>query len=351
MSDVPAAPRGGTRRLFDPRIWFAIAVTVVAGWYALRDVDFGEVGAAMARAKLGWLIIPSFLAYLWSLHLRALRWKHLAAGVCEMSTGAAYRASAVGALVNNVLPLRIGELARAWFLAREIDAPAPPLFGTIILERVFDLVMLVSIAAFVIGSQVELRLLGVLAVLPMAGVLALRRWPDALLGLAHRILGAILPQRFAERLEALLRGLADGLTGMRSARDLAWAVFYSGLLWLVASMIPFWAAMHALGIDTGGPLESIHAALTVMVWVGAAAAIPAAPGLFGTYQAAAKMALIPLGASVDVALATGILCHLVFWLSFILLGLLALRGGVGRVREAVADAEAPAGAGAAPPLA
>jgi uncharacterized protein (TIRG00374 family) len=349
MSEASGASRGGMRRLLDPRIWFAIAVTVLAGWFAVRDVDFGEVGAAMAKAKLGWLIIPSFLAYVWTLYLRALRWKHLAAGVCEMSTSAAYRATAVGGLVNNVLPLRIGELARAWFLAREIRAPAPPLFGTIILERVFDLVVLVAVAAVVIGSQVELRILGLVAVLPMVGILALRRWPEALLGFAHGVLGAVLPSRFAERVEALLRGLADGLSGMRSPRDLAWTVFYSFLLWGVASVIPFWSAMYALGIDTGGPVESVRAAFTVMVWVAAAAAIPAAPGLFGTYQAAAKMALIPLGASVDVALATGILCHLVFWLSFIVLGLAALRGGVGQVREAIADAEAPAGA--TPPLA
>jgi uncharacterized protein (TIRG00374 family) len=128
-------------RLLDPRLGVGLVVTAAALWFAFRGVDFAQLGRDVARANLWVLILPSVPAYLWTLYVRALRWQHLIGGVGEASTGALFRATSVGFMVNNVFPLRMGELVRAWQLARESKMSATAVFGTVVVERVIDAVV------------------------------------------------------------------------------------------------------------------------------------------------------------------------------------------------------------------
>ena len=61
------------------------------------------------------------------------------------------------------------------------------------------------------------------------------------------------------------------------------------------------------------------------MWVGAAVAIPSAPGFFGPYHAACWVALAPFGVPKELAIALGTLAHGVFWLTTTLAGLVVLR--------------------------
>ena len=49
-------------------------------------------------------------------------------------------------MANNIFPLRMGEVVRSWYLARETGASAAALFGTVILERVIDTVTVIVLA-------------------------------------------------------------------------------------------------------------------------------------------------------------------------------------------------------------
>jgi hypothetical protein len=110
-------------------------------------------------------------------------------------------------------------------------------------------------------------------------------------------------------------------------------------LWAVASVIPFWAPLVSLGIALGGPAAERRAAFITLVWVGAAVALPAAPGYFGTYHAAGVVALTPLGVSREMSLAVGTLAHAVFWMATTAFGLIALRLGGRHLRDALAGAD------------
>ena len=56
-----------------------------------------------------------------------------------------------------------------------------------------------------------------------------------------------------------------------------------------------------------------------------AVAIPSAPGFFGPYHMASKLALVQFGVSAETAVALGTLTHAVFWVMLTLPGLLILR--------------------------
>jgi hypothetical protein len=327
------------RRLRDGRLWLGLAVTAVALWFAFRDVSWEALGRELARADWWLLVGASLPAYLWMVHLRAVRWSVLARGVAEVPTAPAFRATAVGFLVNNLLPLRIGELVRVWWLAREIRSSAAALLGTLILERVIDAVFLLGLASLVIGHQVGRGLLLAAALVPLAGTLALRRWPGPALRLVRRAAGLVLAPPRADRVTGIAGSVARGLASLRGAGDLARVAGLTLVLWAVAGVIPFWAAIASLDIDLGGLAGSLHGAFLVLVYVAAAVALPAAPGFFGPYHAACRYALTPLGVPRELALALGTLAHAVFWVGTSAIGLAALRGATTRLRDAVEEAE------------
>ncbi len=329
------------KRLRSWRLWLGLAVTALSLWVAFRDVSWSALGRELAGANWWLLLGLSLPAYLWSVQLRAARWRVLARGVADVPVSAAFRANAVGILVNNVLPLRVGEFVRVWWLAREIRSSVAALLGTAIVERVIDMVFVLGLASLVVGNEVGRGVLVGAAAAPLAATLALRRWPAPALRAVRRCAGLVLPAARADRITGIAGAVAQGVAALRGGADFARMAWLTFLLWAVATVIPFWAALTALGIDLGGLAASIHGAFLIVVYVAAAVALPAAPGFFGPYHAACRYALTPLGVPLELAVALGTLAHAVFWIGTTGLGLACLRGGPQRLREAVSSAEQP----------
>jgi hypothetical protein len=340
MSGAPSgAPRaerrGWLRRLLSPRLLLSFVITGVALWFALRDLNFGEVWTAIRRANLLPLLGLSVPAHLVNIWLRGLRWRHLTDALAPIGRGTLVRGQAVGFMANNVFPLRIGEVFRAWYVARETTASGAAIFGTVIVERVVDAIVVLGLAAMVLGlggakaagleTRTVLLPLLALAMAPLGFVLALRIAPARLIELGSRIWDRLLPETAAERLATGLRHLADGLRGLRGGASLAWVAGYSLVLWLVVSMVPFAATLVALDVDLGSSGQLFLASYALLMWVGAAVAIPSAPGFFGPYHAACWVALAPFGVPKEMAIALGTLAHGVFWLTTTLSGLLVMR--------------------------
>jgi hypothetical protein len=331
-----------------------VTVTAVTLWLALRDVDFRRLGADLARADLLLLVsiaVPANLVMVW---LRAVRWRYLTDAVAELPTAPLLRATAVGFLANNVFPLRIGEVVRAWHLARETRTGVAPIFGTIVLERVVDGLFVVGMALVIFGVRgtrggdalaVGIPLiLG--ALLPLGAVLLMRFAPDRAARLAAAVARPLFPPRTAHALERLVRRTAMGLGSMQGGRHLWWVAFHSVLIWLVAGVVPFLAGFAALGIDLGGPRRALAASYVTLTAVGIAIALPSAPGFFGPYHLAAREALGRFGVAQEPALALGTLTHALFWVTTSALGVLVLRFGGARVTDL---AEAADDAGKGPP--
>jgi uncharacterized membrane protein YbhN (UPF0104 family) len=324
--------KGG--RFIDPRLALGAVISVAAVWFAFRNVPLGHLARTLAGADLWLAIAPSAAAYLASLWVRALRWRHLAAGVGELPLSAAYRATAIRFMVNNLFPFRLGELVGPWVVSREVGGSAAAWFGTIVLERAFDMAAIMSLAIFLIADRIELGAFRVVAFVPMLGIAALRLWPTPLLRLARATLTRVLPARAAPRAVGLVEGIVGGLAGIRDARGLCFVILHTLLLWVVVSTLPFYCAQRSLGVELGSLRGDLAGALMTMVGVGVAVALPQAPGFVGVYHAACVAVLVALGVPKTDALAVGTLAHALFWVSITAFGLLALRG----TRSSLGDA-------------
>ena len=307
--------------------------------------------------KANWLVllglsVPSYLAVV---QLRAMRWRHLTDPIQPIAIPPLFRATAVGFMANNIFPLRVGELIRPWYLGREVGASSAALFGTVVLERAIDTIMVIGLATIAIAlrgaggdgilAKVAMAMIPV-AVAPLIGLVVLRVVPNRVIGLARWFLRPF-PARFGNRLIDALSRFSDGLGALRGGAHLFWIGFHSIVVWFVASTIPMLAGFWALGINFGSPFETLLAAWITLAAVGMAVAIPSAPGFFGTYHAACKLALEPFGVTPEVAVALGTLLHGVFWVTLTLLGFAVLRSrhtSWGELEQAAEGSESPASA-------
>lgn len=295
-------------------------------------MPFAEVGRALASAHWGVLLVlsvPSYLALIW---VRAVRWRYLTDPIRPLANAPLARANAVGFMANNLFPLRMGEFVRSWYLARETGVSATAVFGTVVLERVIDTVAVLALVLLVIplraggadeGLERGALLLVPFAILPVVGLYALRRWPAHVERIAVAVLRPF-PGRVSERAARMLHRFAEGLGALRGGRHLWWIAIHSAVIWLGLSVVPILAAFLALGIEMPAG-QAILAAWTTQAAIGVAVALPSAPGFFGIFHYACRLALVRFGVSPETAVAAGTLIHSVMWLSLTLLGLAVLR--------------------------
>jgi len=329
-------------------------VTAFFVWLVLRDAPFAEVARVIARANWVLLLVLSIPAYVLVVYLRALRWRHLTAPIRPFATGSLFRATAVGFMANNVFPLRMGEVIRAWYLSREGGGSRAAIFGTVILERVIDMVTVIGLAFGVLAllgaghdgliARSAVVLL-IIAIAPSVVIVLLEVAPEPSIAFATRLTRPF-STRLTEFLEYALRRFSEGLGALRSGHHLLRVALYTMAIWLIASTIPLLAAFAAVGVDLGSPFQTLAAAWITQAAIGMAVALPSAPGFFGPYHFACKVALEHFGISPETAVALGTLIHAVFWLSLTGLGLAVLRlrrTSLGEIDAAASRSKGPSG--------
>ena len=96
-----------------------LLISAVALYLALRNVDWIAVRDALKGANYLY-IIPNGLCILFSMWLRAIRWRYMTQAVKpDIGLHSLFASTMIGFMVNNVLPLRLGEIARPFSLSQK----------------------------------------------------------------------------------------------------------------------------------------------------------------------------------------------------------------------------------------
>jgi uncharacterized membrane protein YbhN (UPF0104 family) len=306
-----------------------VVVSTVVVVVFLTQIDLAELGAALAEARLIWLI-PAAGAAVIGLALRALRWRALL-GV-PFSAWRAFHIVNIAYFANGILPLRLGELARA-YLASRGDRAVPPLhaLSTVVVERLLDvLAVLVLIGlALPLAPLPDVLRASALLFLPLTAV-----GFGALVGLAGRRAWTLgIAARLSERIPilrrinapALVGHVLDGLAPLTQLRTMIHALLLTGIAWTF-SVVSGYALMFAFY-----PAADMGATLLFTAAASFAVAVPAVPGSLGTYEASIWVGLAAMGYGEPLATATAFAVTLH---GMNLLVNVAL-GGVGLVAEGV----------------
>lgn len=297
-------------------------------WWTLRGESFGEIWGVLRESNLALFVLAALVATL-AFPMRAWRWRYIlepTAGTIPF--GPLWRATAIGMMVNNVSPARAGELARAFVLARETGRVRfTASLASLVVDRVFDtlvvlviLLVVVSLPNFpsgaVVGgwSMARLLLVGALVAIVALVVLVLAAlYPDRLARIWERALGSRSP-RLMERGREILLSFGSGLAVLRDARRSAIVFAWALAQWLVNG-VSFWIAFKAVGITA-----PFSAALFLQSLLAAAVAAPSAPGFFGVFEAATKVALGVYGIEETLAVSYALGYHLLGWIPITAIG-------------------------------
>jgi uncharacterized protein (TIRG00374 family) len=318
-----------------------LAIALLA-WF-LRNSNPAEVWQHVRGARVDYLLLA--LAVIATPYwMRAVRWQRLLAPIGPTRFRVVFRCTILGFAALALLPGRVGDLLRPYMLARQEGLSVPATLATVVMERVLDLVaVLTMLAVFVWGAADEVafppRLLqpikySALAAAAAAAGLVVVMWilathPERIGGFV-RTAGRVLPHALADRLAGWASTFSGGFEAARRPRDFVLSIIWSFPIWLAFSA-ETWAVSRAFGIEmpfTGAFL--LQALLVIGV------AVPT-PGGVGSFHAAYKFGVTSFfAASEEAAVAAAIVLHAISFVPVALGGLVMMaQDGLsfGRLRE------------------
>jgi uncharacterized protein (TIRG00374 family) len=269
------------------------AISLLAVWFFYTQVDGTQLVASLRSANYVF-VVPCLVFLLLGLVTRALRWRTLLDGGLPLMR--AFSIMNVAYLVNSVLPLRIGEVARA-YLATRAKPPVPVMksASTIITERLLDLMAVIIMALFSLTvaplpAQVQTiaKVLGPLAVAGFGTLVLLAAHRE----FTERLLGTIverIPVLRRLNIETLAAHFLDGLAPLAQPRKLVSAVLLTALSWALSAVAGY-ILMFAFYEQASWATTFLYIAAAAF-----AIAVPAVPGNVGTYEAAILLALNTTG--------------------------------------------------------
>ncbi len=305
-----------------------VVISVALLWWTLRGESFSEVWAVLRESNVGLFLLAAGLATL-SFPIRAWRWRYILEPTAgTLPFGALWRATAIGMMVNNVALARAGELARAYVISRETGrVHFAAALASLVVDRVFDalvvlllLLLVVSLPQFpadatVVGWPIARLLLvgSTVAIVALVVLILAAIYPDRVVRVWERALGRRAP-RLMERGRGILLSFGAGLGVLRDVRRSAVVFAWALVMWLVNGT-SFWIAFKAVGIDA-----PFSAALFLQSILAAAVAAPSAPGFFGPFEAASKVALSVYGIDETLAVSYALGYHLLGWIPITAIG-------------------------------
>lgn len=292
-----------------------ITLGVVLLWFATRQIDLSQVAAAILDAHVPDLAMALFL-YWSDIAVRCVRWRLLIAQETRLSYAQVARALVVGYAVNNVLPARLGELFRADYVARHAAITRAGALGSIVVERLLDALILVTV--FGLGLLSLPGLLGVaLKGAAMAAAAAVLVGGGIVVAASYLRDGGT-QTRFA----GLRRRLAPmvGAFGIVRGRGIVAPLLLSCVIWFLESGAIYFIVQSA-------HVDPALSALCVIVGAASLSTLlPSAPGYVGSLQAAFMIAFSALGLNTILGIAAATLMQGVLIGSMTVVGLVVLAG-------------------------
>ncbi|MFB3786440.1 MAG: lysylphosphatidylglycerol synthase transmembrane domain-containing protein [bacterium] len=339
----------------------AFAIGAVCLYLFARKVEnWPAVWSAMLETHYGYFFLAVVLSAN-SILIRAFRWQWLL-GEPYVPVNRLFLIANIGFMGNGVFPARMGELIRPFLVWRFTPHAFPTALATIVVERIYDLLGLLLILAYVFyvfpfpaaadpaGDNPRDTIqyfaqLGVMVFLVLFGAIAVMTYaPEWSLKAARRIFQP-LPKVISEKLLQAVESFEQGANTFRKPKAFLYCLAWTLALWLsiaFSELVILWA----MGITQVG----LAGALFLMVGLCFAVMFPQAPGYLGPYQFAVQLILAKTFL-VDSGQATA--AAWIMWLSqvppVILLGFVSLLVlGVSFQEIARVQEEIPRGAPASP---
>jgi len=261
------------------------SIAAVLLWFSFRDVDWSDFMAGVRSCRWEFILL-SMAAGAFAFWLRGLRWRQLLLPIDpHTSRITTFNGVNIGNISNFVFP-RIGEFVRCGVITRRTTATYDKVLGTVVLERSWELlVMLLMLAIVIIGGFDRFGTFFMEQIWqPMTSRFSFSLWwvIAALVTLGASLIYMVWKYResnpFCIKIWGIFRGLAQGFTSCLKM-DRKWLFFaYTACIWLTYWLMAasiMWAAPFLEGLDL---IDALF--LSLVGGLGFAVPVPGGIGAF-----------------------------------------------------------------------
>ena len=296
-----------------------VLISLIAIYAVFKFIKIDDLKTAFRTVKRSFVILLVVLSLVGVL-LRGKVWQII------LGKGVTYSQSFFGIgegyFLNNVLPLRAGEIGRSILVGRNTGKGTFYVLSTIVIERALDIacaaVLLLSTLPFLVGMDWVKPVASIALVLVIAGFVALflvARYKDKVLSWLHKI---TKPSKFVNFLLPKVENIIEGFSVLTNPAQIAWC-----LLWLVVNWA-VWTSVYCFAVQAVIPGAPFWWGAFVGGVMSLGVAIPSAPSALGVYEASFVAAFAVLGAQSGTALAYALIMHLVSFLNAAIFGVWGL---------------------------
>lgn len=325
------------------QLWLGIFITLasfVLIYYFLKreNVKLDDILEEFRTAHYGYLALSAVSVLLFMV-FRAVRWRFMLNNSIPWSK--VFHIQNIGYMLTMVLPFRIGDVARAILIGRTPPVTLPQGLSTMVVERVLDLLFIVTLLPFTLSSagtlpdniQAAVRLSGILAITAIIVlVVAANQRP-----LANRLIRFVLErvpfldtETWSKRADDILAGLSS-LTRLRDGVIL---LVLSIVVWLPI-LFAYYAGMRAVHLEPTWAIAGFTVCAAAL-----SLTVPSSPGQLGVFHAGVIFALTEILGQPEAA-STGFafLYHALNLLLMIVLGFIGILGLALRLGDVIASTQ------------
>ncbi len=305
------------------KLILGVVLGVVLVYFSFRGVNISETLEHLKKIHPGYVVL-SFVMMLIMQTLRSYRWGVILSPMQKIDQLTLFSVTAVGFMAIVAIPARIGELARPYLISRKSHIKMSAAFGTVIVERVLDMLAVLAITLAIVVLQdlpdwmIKSGILFFIMTLLTIAFVIMLVWQRPLAVKIIEWFVRLLPEKIAERINAMVHHFIDGFQVITNVRTLLYLLFLSAAVWLVDV-----GAIYVLLLAFGFNLPMV-ASFVVMVVLVAGIAIPTAPGFIGNWHFACILALSLFNIAKPEALSFALVYHLVALFEVVLLGVIFL---------------------------
>lgn len=320
------------------RIGILISLALLV-WF-LATIEIQEMLNSLLAAQYVYLL-PGILLYIFGVYLRAVRWKLLLNHIKSINTLKLFSVVTIGYMANNILPFRLGELIRSYYISETEDISKTTALVSIFVERILDSITLLFFIAAIslviplyttfnsieISSSIIWKVLIIIFTLIFLGSFLVLMFssffPEQIRDKSSNLI-RYFPDRFQQRAITLVEYFLEAIKPLRNPRTLGNLFLLSVPIWLLEAGL-FTSIAYSFGIQNNFPgfLQLLIAMTVITSAANIGSSLPAAPGGIGLFEIITREALILLSIiPMDRTLAAGFatITHAALLLPMILLG-------------------------------
>lgn len=300
------------------KIILPLGIGIYLTWYFYSNLSpEGKAGIPKAFDEANYFWVFLSLVTAWLGHMsRAYRWQFLMEPLgYKPKLINLYHSTMIGYVLNFTIP-RSGEIGRPGFLSKKEELPFDKVFGTVVAERIIDVIMLLGITfgtSLLVGKEVidgftktdnesgnSFVLKGIISFIILGGI------------------GVLFSKKLRKVFLEKVKGMLEGVKTIFTMKKRVAFIFHTLFIWVTYVLLMWFMALSLTGMETIGIKE-----LMVGFVVGAAA-IAITPGGIGLYPLFITAALVYFGYDKDLASSFSILSWVVQTAFLVVMGVISL---------------------------